>query len=142
MRDTSPQLLRIFAAGFIALGAGLFGVSLSNPPPAQSQQQGFTFALMGDLGYAPSEEPWLENVLAEISNDDALSFVVHVGDLSSAHYGCTDDVQSRRLAQFNALPHPLVYTPGDNEWTRLSPRSKGAGPRSIEPTERTARPIL
>ncbi len=30
---------------------------------------------------------------------------------------CTEEMVQRRLAQFNALPHPLIYTPGDNEWT-------------------------
>jgi hypothetical protein len=59
----------------------------------------------------------VENVLADLSKDAGLSFIVHVGDLSSPRYGCTDEMLARRLAQFNALPSPLIYTPGDNEWT-------------------------
>src|SRR5262249_38215440 len=110
--------------------------SLLQPRPAQSQQQGFTFALIGDLGYAPSEEPWLDNVLTDISKDAALSFVIHVGDLSSAQYGCTDDVQSKRLAQFNALPHPVVYTPGDNEWTDCHEGQKVQGRDPLERLKR------
>ncbi len=94
--------------------AGLF---VFRPMIAQSQMQSFTFALIGDLGYVPTEEPWTENVLADIGKDSALAFVVHDGDLSSPPFGCTDEMVSRRLAQFNALPHPLVFTPGDNDWT-------------------------
>jgi hypothetical protein len=84
---------------------------------AQSQNEGFTFALIGDLGYGPSEETWTENVFSDISEDPALSFVIHDGDLSSTRFACTDAMVQRRLAQFNAMPHPVIYTPGDNDWT-------------------------
>jgi hypothetical protein len=84
--------------GPAALSIGLIGLFGLRPLPAQSQVERFTFGLMGDLGYVPSEEPWLENVLAELSKDSALSFIVHVGDLSSPRYGCTDEMQARRLA--------------------------------------------
>src|SRR5262249_19663906 len=46
-----------------------------------------------------------------------LAFVVHVGDLSSPRYACTDEMLARRLGQFWASAHPLVFTPGDNDWT-------------------------
>jgi hypothetical protein len=87
----------------LAVGAsGLIGLSGLRPLPAQNPAQGFTFALIGDLGYVPSEEPWLENVFTELSKDTALSFVVYIGDLSSPRYGCTDEVQARRLAQIRS----------------------------------------
>jgi hypothetical protein len=122
--------------GVAALSIGLIGFFIVRPLPAQSQAQGFTFALIGDLGYVPSEEPWLENVLTELNKDSALSFVVHVGDLSSPRYGCTDEMQARRLAQFNALPHPLIYTPGDNEWTDCH---EGQNIKGFDPLERLAK---
>jgi len=78
----------------------------------------------------------LENVLADLSKDSALSFIVHVGDLSSPRYGCTDEVQTRRLAQFNALPNPLIYTPGDNEWTDCH---EGQNVKGADPLERLAK---
>ena len=120
-------------AGAAALSIGLIGLSVVRSQPAQSQSQGFTFALIGDLGYVPSEEPWTENVFAELSKDTALSFIVHVGDLSSPRYGCTDEMQTRRLTQFNALPQPLIYTPGDNEWTDCH---EGQNVKGFDPLER------
>jgi hypothetical protein len=82
---------------------------------ASAQQ--FSFALIGDMGYRASEEPQLENVLREV-NAAPLAFVAHVGDLGSPAAGsCTDELLAKRLAQFQALAHPLIYTPGDNEWT-------------------------
>jgi hypothetical protein len=67
-----------FIAAVAALSIGLIGNSVLRPLPAQSQAQGFTFALIGDLAYYPQHEPWLENVYAEISSDRALAFVAHV----------------------------------------------------------------
>lgn len=117
------------------LSAGLVALSALAPLSAQSERPTFTFALIGDLGYVPSEEPWFENVLAEVSKDAGLSFVVHVGDLSSPRFGCTNEMRARRLAQFNALPHPLIYTPGDNEWTDCHEGQKVQG---ADPLERLA----
>lgn len=122
--------------GGAPLSVGFVGLFALGPLPAQGQTQGFTFALFGDLGYVPSEEPWLENVLTDLGKDSALSFVVHVGDLSSPRYSCTDEVQARRLAQFNALPHPLIYTPGDNEWTDCH---EGQNVKGFDPLERLAK---
>ena len=120
--------------GGVALSIGLVGLLGVGPLPAQSQS--FTFGLFGDLGYIPSEEPWLTNVLADLNKDSALSFTVHVGDLSSPRYGCTDELQARRLAQFNELSHPLIYTPGDNEWTDCH---EGQNVKGFDPLERLAK---
>src|SRR6266566_4101503 len=72
------------AVGASGLSVGLIGLSGLRPLPAQNPAQGFTFALIGDLGYVPSEEPWLENVFTELSKDTALSFVVHVRSFVTA----------------------------------------------------------
>jgi len=86
------------------------GHAQSSPP------QNFTFGLMGDLGYVPAREPMFENVLAEM-NATPLAFSVHVGDLASPKFACDDAFRARRLVQFQAMAQPLIYTPGDNEWT-------------------------
>src|SRR5215468_3475403 len=93
-----------------------FAAMLVASTPAMGQDPVLTFGLIGDLGYRPAEEPLLQNVLEDL-NKNTLAFVVHVGDLSSPTYACTDDVVARRFAQFNASVHPFIYTPGDNEWT-------------------------
>ena len=120
MAGMNPLLLRkhiipLIAAVVIATLAGCLATA---PPPAPGQTAiGFTFGVIGDLGYSPQEEPLLANVLADLNRDTSLAFVVHVGDLSSPQFGCTEELWARRFAQFRALVHPLVYTPGDNEWT-------------------------
>ena len=83
--------------------------------------QSFRVALIGDLGYSeqnlevPHEEQ-TERLLAELAAEH-LSFVIHDGDLGAGSAICTDAGLLHRRRQFDALPHPVFYTPGDNEWT-------------------------
>jgi hypothetical protein len=121
--------------GVATVCIGLVQLHAIRPLSAQSGTQGFTFALIGDLGYVPNEEAWTESVFAEISGDAALSFVIHDGDLSSPRFGCTDELVQRRLAQFNAIPHPVIYTPGDNDWTDCHGQNVTGG----NPLERLAK---
>ena len=85
--------------------------------PAAAQAGTFTFGFPGDLAYQPSEEPLLVNVLNDLNNDTQLSFVVHIGDLSSHDFACANSLLTKRFNQFQASVHPFIYTPGDNEWT-------------------------
>src|SRR4051812_3483151 len=95
----------------IALTALLLGAC------AQAPRGDFSFALIGDLGYTAAQEPMVDHVLESI-DAATLAFVVHDGDLGAPRSGsCTDELWARRLAQFQALRHPVIYTPGDNEWT-------------------------
>ncbi len=58
-----------------------------------------------------------------------LAAIVHVGDFTGAT--CTDSLYARRRREFDALPHPVIYTPGDNEWTDCARDGK-------DPAERLA----
>jgi hypothetical protein len=118
MNRIARSLLRMTAGmcSFV-LNALTSCILLVVPLPALGQTPPITFALIGDLGYTPAEEPALANVLADINRDTWLAFVVHVGDLASPRRGCTDGVLEHRLEQFKTSAHPFIYTPGDNEWT-------------------------
>ena len=119
-------MTRMSAFRTISVGAMLM-VSTS----ALSQAPALTFGLIGDLGYRPAEEPLLQNVLDDLNNN-ALAFVVHVVDLSSPPYACTDDLVARRFAQFSASAHPFIYTPGANEWTDCHERQGVKGGKPLE----------
>jgi hypothetical protein len=76
----------------------------------------FEFALIGDVPYDELQETLLANMIEEL-NDERLAFTTHVGDIKGGNTPCTDDVYYENLARFNTFEDPLVYTPGDNEWT-------------------------
>jgi len=99
------------------------------------RESDFSFGLIGDLGYTPAQQPLVDNVLAEL-NAARLAFVVHDGDLGSPRNGsCTNELWARRFAEFQASAHPLIYTPGDNEWTDCHAAEGAPG---YEPLERLA----
>jgi hypothetical protein len=125
-------LIRAWSLAAVAMIGLLAGLFVLEPLPVNSQsqaQQAFSFGLIGDLGYFPQHEPWVANVFIDLNKQAPMAFVAHVGDLSSPRYACTDEMQARRLAQFQASSHPLVFTPGDNDWTDChEPAVKGVDP--------------
>lgn len=89
--------------------------------------QRFQFGAIGDTGYSKRSEAEFDRMLAAM-NKEPLEFVAHVGDFeadprpfarnpSAISMPCTDAHYRRVLAQFANSEHPLVLTPGDNDWT-------------------------
>jgi hypothetical protein len=76
----------------------------------------FTFAAFGDAPYSRYEENRFIEVIAEM-NREPLEFAVHVGDFKSGWSACTDELFEQRREWFALSRHPLIYVPGDNEWT-------------------------
>jgi hypothetical protein len=94
----------------------------------------FTFALIGDVPYGAEGEEKFPSLLADINADRTLAFVVHDGDFKNGSSLCSDAVFYNRLDLFNAFAAPLIYVPGDNEWTDCHRANNGA----YDPLERLA----
>ena len=88
--------------------------------PAASPEA-FTFAIIGDAPYKSREEPHFERMLERIDRED-VAFTIHVGDIGAGGVACSDAYYDKRLRQFERSRAPLIYTPGDNEWTDCRPR--------------------
>ncbi|HSN22063.1 MAG TPA: metallophosphoesterase [Usitatibacter sp.] len=118
------------AAALAALAATLAGCSLAPPAPG-----GFRFAVMGDTPYNAGEERAFVAMLARI-DAAPVEFAIHVGDFKAGgNSPCTDAVYFERKTEFDRSVHPIVLTPGDNDWTDCRRRSNGA----MDPIERLAR---
>jgi hypothetical protein len=76
----------------------------------------YSFALFGDTPYSDTERERLPTMLEAMAKD-GLAFAVHDGDIKNGHSTCSDDLYFDRLQVFQAARFPLVYVPGDNEWT-------------------------
>jgi hypothetical protein len=86
----------------------------------------FSFAVLGDAPYYPWEDLQFRLVLQSLDVND-LSWVIDVGDIFWRP--CTDELYSKTLRRLNGLRHPVIYTPGDNEWVDCwEPGSGGFGP--------------
>jgi hypothetical protein len=76
----------------------------------------YSFAVIGDTPYSRSQD-WKFLELIDNLNREPLAFVVHIGDFKSGSSPCDDATYAERRRWFDGSAHPLVYTPGDNEWT-------------------------
>ncbi len=76
----------------------------------------FTFVAIGDAPYnVPRDYARFENLIAEI-NKAKPAFTVHVGDIKGGA-PCRDELLYNMFELFGKFDGPLIYTPGDNEWT-------------------------
>ncbi|NEV63949.1 hypothetical protein [Thiorhodococcus minor] len=103
-------------------------------PSATAEAEGLRFFAVGDLPYRDSEFSQLGLLFDEASVGGA-PFLVHLGDIKSGSAPCTDAQLGRIAGLFRAQPLPVLYTPGDNEWTDCHRRRAGG----LDPLERLAR---
>jgi hypothetical protein len=83
----------------------------------------FQIGLMGDMPYTTEEEKKMPALMEDMNRHD-LAFVVQNGDFQADPRGyrdgmvpCTDATLLARVEMFQSSKHPLVVTPGDNDWT-------------------------
>lgn len=93
--------------------------------------QPVSFGLFGDTPYNSWERDQLPAMLAEMGQQ-GLAFAVHDGDIKNGSSVCSDAVFGDILGVFQQAPLPLVFVPGDNEWTDCH-RSNNGG---YDPLER------
>jgi hypothetical protein len=84
------------------------------PPPAPSGP--FQIALIGDTGYSAAQDKLLLRTRTAISSRP-YAFVVHDGDIQHPQDPCTDARLQYVYGVFDGFSVPVVYTPGDNEWS-------------------------
>ncbi len=94
------------------LAGALLALSLSC-----TQAQTFSFGLWGDMPYHKAgDEPKIPALLKSINRSD-IAFSIYDGDIKDGSSKCSDDIYAAALGMFGALKKPVVYVPGDNEWT-------------------------
>lgn len=92
---------------------------------AQANPSTFSFALIGDQPYGDFFEPATDSLIQHLSQEASVQFILHLGDIKGGGEPCTNELLTRRLAQLQKSEKPLVYVPGDNEWTDCHRPSNG-----------------
>ncbi len=125
------------ALALATVGAALF------LPAAASHADGSSvvIAVIGDTPYGAAtpggpqapDGTAFPNLASSINADPNVSLVMHLGDIKSGSTQCSDAYFSLVKDWFNGtngkgpgLADPLVYTPGDNEWTDCHRANNGA----------------
>lgn len=105
---------RLAVAGIVLVALVVLVVATKGPPAPTANPPGtFSFAALGDAPYYPWEDLRYPLVLEDIDAHD-LAWTLQVGDIF--WHPCTDENYRRILGWLNGLRHPVIYTPGDNEW--------------------------
>jgi hypothetical protein len=92
----------------------------------------FTYAVYGDAPYGTtptdtSETDATPAFIRTVNADKAVSAVVHVGDIHSGSQYCTQAYDQQIADLWAGFADPMVYTPGDNEWTDCHKKKEGGG---------------
>ena len=117
------------------VAAAVAATTLSLAVPAQSSTQSrapYTFAVIGDIPYGAEQVAEFPQVVRRINADRDVRLVNHLGDIKSGSTPCTDEYFDGIREQFDRFRDPLVYTPGDNEWTDCHRANNGG----YDPLER------
>jgi len=125
------------AAKATALVAGLAGLVLGTQATAQAAQRDETYAIavIGDVPYGGMLIEHFPAFIGQINADPDVRMVTHLGDIKNGSSVCSDDYFNLIRDDFALFRRPLVYTPGDNEWTDCHRVNNGA----YNPLERLAK---
>lgn len=123
------------AAGLLAMTAGTFlahaNGSTAGPATGLAAQE---IALIGDMPYGDVGRTQFPRVIDEINADPQIAFTVFDGDIKNGSERCDQSQYDLAVKNFGAFRRPLVYVPGDNEWTDCDRPSNGG----FDPNERLA----
>ena len=101
------------AAGLVLAACSSGGGDDNGPAPPGAGER-FQFAVIGDYPYGPDQVPKFDRLI-EMVNEERPALVLHVGDIGGQP--CNDNALNTTLTALRRFTMPVVFTPGDNEWT-------------------------
>jgi hypothetical protein len=128
------HLVAVAATLAVVLATALAPTAGSATPVKGGSAKPLTLAVIGDTPYGPVQLAEFPALIDSINDDRKVRLAVHLGDIKSGSTLC-DDVYFEVIANhFDTFKDPLVYTPGDNEWTDCHRPTNGG----YDPLERLA----
>lgn len=95
---------------------------------------GFTFTVIGNVPER-AEDVAPTRALLDAIDAEHPAFVVHLGNLKGRDESCSDDLLEARHDLLDGLITPVVYIPGDHDWSDCQRPAAG----SFDPMERLLR---
>jgi hypothetical protein len=116
-QTTRSLMARWLTALMLLLGTAC--AAMADEDRDHDEDDTYAIGLWGDLPYDSLQATvGMPNLIADM-NSFNLKFTAHDGDLKAggAPFKCDDALYAQSLAFFNALRAPVIFTPGDNDWT-------------------------
>ena len=119
-----------FAALAAGVLAGAVALAQNGTPINPHSNNALTVAVYGDAPYGmtPTDTTQTDKTLAfiaPINADPKVDLVLHVGDIHSGKQFCTEAYDRQIFDFWTAFKNPLIYTPGDNEWSDCHKAAEG-----------------
>ena len=116
------------------LGVSVFATAIAaqaDPAHDTGAPGVLSIAVYGDSPYGTSNADTAQFLatpafIYTINSDHDISLVLHVGDIHSGKQTCSFAYDQSIYNLWTAFVSPLVYTPGDNEWTDCHKPKEGA----------------
>jgi len=119
--DVAKLLLKL-----IRNGRSEVTVDFEAPPWLSTSLTPIDLAVIGDTPYGAAQIEDFPNLMAAMAADSRVKYAVHLGDIKDGSSRCDDSYFAQIFAGFSTLPIPMIYTPGDNEWTDCHRANNGA----------------
>ncbi|MEI9937540.1 MAG: hypothetical protein WDO69_10005 [Pseudomonadota bacterium] len=119
--DVAKLLLKL-----IRNGRSEVTVDFEAPPWLSTSVAPIDLAVIGDTPYGAAQIEDFPNLMAAMDADPRISYAVHLGDIKDGSSRCDDSYFAQIFAGFSTLTIPMIYTPGDNEWTDCHRANNGA----------------
>lgn len=129
------RLLALAAAALCALALAAIAAASTGNPVNHGSANRLTIAVVGDAPYGPARFATFPALIDSINADPKVDLAVHLGDIKSGSTRCDDAYFEQIFDRFATFKDPLVFTPGDNEWTDCHRANNGG----YVPTERLAK---
>jgi Calcineurin-like phosphoesterase len=109
----------VVAASLVLAAAAVAG---NGTPINGGSANPLTLAVFGDAPYGANNADMAAfdatpEFINAVNHDPKVDLVAHVGDIHSGSQKCTVAYDQSIADMWAAFKDPLVYTPGDNEWT-------------------------
>jgi hypothetical protein len=126
---------RLATASIAAMSALLVAgapTPVNGDTPENRSANRVTLAIIGDVPYGAEQEATFSDLIGAVNDDPKVRLAIHVGDTKNGSTPCSDERLTAVRDAFETFEVPLVYTPGDNEWTDCHRPAAG----SYNPLER------
>ena len=102
----------------------LISLMLASTLLGTSYAKELSFTAIGDQPYFSNEA--FRQLINRINQHPQSKFTIHVGDIKNGASVCSDETFLEVKKLFDGFEKPLVFTPGDNEWTDCHRASNGS----------------
>jgi hypothetical protein len=124
------------AAAALALALTAAATAGNGTPINDGSANALTLAVYGDAPYAPNNTDTsaydaTPAFIDAVNHDPKVDLVAHVGDIHSGSQRCTLAYDQSIASLWTAFDDPLVYTPGDNEWSDCQKSKELGGSPSL-----------